>query len=162
MTVSGMNNKQCVFIEEYLTCWNATEAARRAGYKHPNQQGPRLLVDVGIQAKIQERLQGKCLSADEVLVRLGEQARSISKEYVNDWGFIDFKKLKADGLIHLVKKIKRNQQGIEVELYDAQAALVHIGRHHKLFTDKFEGTLDTQVSVKDLGKILDKIYGTTD
>jgi hypothetical protein len=29
---------------------------------------------------------------------------------------------------------------VELELYDAQAALVHIGRHHKLFTDKSELT----------------------
>ena len=160
-----MNNKRKIFVEEYLKCWNASEACRRAGYKHPNVYGSVLLANISIQAKIQERLQEKCLSADEVLVRLGEQARSISKEYVDDYGFVNFKKLKEDGLVHLVKKVKRNQAGagsIEVELYDAQAALVHIGRHHKLFTDKFEGTLDTQVSVKDLGKILDKIYGAPD
>ena len=157
-----MNNKRKIFVEEYLSCWNATEAARRADYKHPHSQGPRLLENVEVQQSIQERLQEKCLSADEVLVRLGEQARSLSKEYIDDFGFINFKKLKADGLIHLVKKVKRNQQGVEVELYDAQAALVHIGRHHKLFTDKIEGSIDTRVYVPGLDSILDKVYGDSE
>ena len=157
-----MNNKQRVFVEEYLSCWNASEAARRAGYKQPKQQGSRLLTNVDIKQEIQERLSEKCLSAGEVLVRLGEQARSISKDYVDDFGFINFKKLKADGLVHLVKKIKRNQQGIEVELYDSQAALVHIGRHHKLFTDRIEGNIDTRVYVPGLDRILDKVYGDSE
>ena len=157
-----MNNKQRVFVEEYLSCWNGAEAARKADYKHPRQQAVRLLSDINIQEEIQKRLQEKCLSADEVLVRLGEQARSLSKEYIDDFGFVNFKKLKADGLIHLVKKIKRNQQGIEVELYDAQMALVHIGRHHKLFTDKIEGNVDTRVIVPGLDVILDKVYGDSE
>lgn len=157
-----MNNKRKIFVEEYLSCWNASEAARRAEYKQPHSQGPRLLEIVEVQEEIQKRLSEKCLSADEVLARLGEQARSLSEEYIDDFGFIKFKKLKADGLIHLVKKIKRNQQGIEVELYDSQAALVHIGRHHKLFTDKIEGSIDTRVIVPGLDVILDKIYGDQD
>jgi len=39
--------KQQSFIDEYLACGNATEAARRAGYKHPNKQGPENLVKLG-------------------------------------------------------------------------------------------------------------------
>ena len=44
-----------------------------------------MLTNVDIQQEIQERLNEKCLSADEVLVRLGEQARSISKESEGKW-----------------------------------------------------------------------------
>ena len=47
--------KQQRFVEEYLVDLNATQAAIRAGYsaKTVNQQGPRLLVNVGVQAAIQ-------------------------------------------------------------------------------------------------------------
>lgn len=43
------------FVAAYLgpARLNATDAARRVGYAHPNKQGPKLLVNVGIQAEIQ-------------------------------------------------------------------------------------------------------------
>lgn len=48
--------KQQRFVEEYLVDLNATQAAIRAGYsmKTANQQGARLLVNVGIQQAIQQ------------------------------------------------------------------------------------------------------------
>jgi hypothetical protein len=50
----ALSDKQHAFVAAYLgkAEQNATEAARIAGYKHPNQQGPRLLVNVGIQEAI--------------------------------------------------------------------------------------------------------------
>ena len=72
----ALNHKRQKFIEEYLKCWNATEAARRAKYAHPNSQGPRLLLDVGIKAIIKERLDELHMSADEVLERLARIARA--------------------------------------------------------------------------------------
>lgn len=71
-----VNNRQRVFVEEYLQCWNATEAARRSGYQgDANTVGPRLLANVGIATAIQARISEKALCADEVLSRLGEHAR---------------------------------------------------------------------------------------
>ena len=134
-----MNNKQRVFVEEYLKCWNATEAARRAGYKKPNSQGPRLLVNVGIQKIIQARIEEKCMDADEVLIRLADQARGVPGEYVHaSTGAVDFEKLKKAGLLHLVKKIKRLRGSIEVEFYDQQRAMELIGKHLKMWTEKHE------------------------
>jgi len=72
----ALSNKQKAFVEEYLNCWNASEAARVAGYAHPNKQGPHLLVNIGISAEIKARLTEKTMSADEVLLRIGEQAKS--------------------------------------------------------------------------------------
>jgi phage terminase small subunit len=45
--------KQRVFVLAYLEDLNATDAARRAGYAHPNKQGPRMLVNVGISNAIE-------------------------------------------------------------------------------------------------------------
>ena len=50
---------------------------------------------------------------------------------------VDFEKARAAGRTQLVKKVKRHKDGaLEIELYDAQAALVHIGRHLGLFADR--------------------------
>ena len=58
----SLTPKQEAFVAEYLVDLNATAAAERAGYEHPNKQGPRMLVNVGIakaiasaQAKRSER-----------------------------------------------------------------------------------------------------------
>ncbi len=139
----GLTNKRRVFIEEYLQCWNATEAARRAGYKKPRQMGSRLLSIVDIRQEVDKRIEEKAMSADEVLERLAEHARSdIDDCLTTDHGvvMVDWEKLKAKGLTHLVKKFKQTKTGIEVEFYDAQSALVHLGKHHKLFVDRTEIT----------------------
>ena len=143
-----MNNKQRVFVEEYLKCWNGAEAARRADYKHPRQQAVRLLSDINIQQEIQGRIEEKCMDADEVLIRLADQARGVSADYIDDFGFVKFKKLKAAGLTHLIKKVKRNQQGIEIEFYDQQRAMELIGKHLKMWTEKHEVTGKDGESVK--------------
>lgn len=54
-----MTEKQRRFVEAYMgdAAGNATEAARLAGYAHPNTQGPRLLVNVGIARELEQRQQ---------------------------------------------------------------------------------------------------------
>ncbi len=137
----GLTKKRRVFIEEYIRCWNATEAARRAGYAHPGQQGHSLLKIIEITDLIQERIREKAMAADEVLLRLGEQARAEHTEYLLPDGTVDLQRLLADGKGHLVKSTKWDRQGnLVVEWHDAQSALVHIGKAHKLFTERHEVT----------------------
>lgn len=96
------------------------------------------------------------MSADEVLLRLAQHARGDMGDFldIGSMGFvIDLDSAKKKGLTHLIKKVKlrtqtsTSKEGIEtethymeIELYDAQAALVQLGRYHKLFTDKQEVT----------------------
>ena len=85
----GLTNKRRVFIEEYLRCWNATEAARRAEYKHPRRQGARLLSFVDIQKEVERRIEEKAMGANEVLNRLAEQARGdIDECLTTDHGIV--------------------------------------------------------------------------
>jgi hypothetical protein len=44
--------------------------------------------------------------------------------------------LLRDNKGHLVKGIKHTRYGDDIEFYDAQAALVHIGKHLGLFDDR--------------------------
>jgi len=135
----ALNNKQQAFVSEYLTCWNASEAARRAGYNgQANVVGPRMLANVSIKAEISQRLKEKHLSADEVLYRLAEQARGEHSAYLLPNGTVNYGAILEDGKGHLIHKVKQTKYGNEIEFYDAQAALVHLGRAHGMFADRVE------------------------
>ena len=154
----GITNKQRVFIEGYLQCWNAAEAARRAGYSERTAriQASRLLSKANIQEEIQNRISEKAMSADEVLLRLGDMARGDMGEFmdIESMSFnLALEKAKELGKTHLIKRVKQRtiitqkkdgdeeeNHYIELELHDSQSALVHLGKYHKLFTDKTEIT----------------------
>ena len=78
--------KQARFCEEYLIDLNATQAAIRAGYaaKSANTDGPRMLVNAGIQARIAElqaeRSRRTDIRADDVLRTLYDEARGIGPD----------------------------------------------------------------------------------
>ena len=133
----ALTGKQRAFINEYLICWNATEAARRAGYaeKYLNTNANKLLQNTTIMAEIQRRIEEMTMGADEALMRLTEQARAAYSAYILPRGTINLETMVTDGKAHLIKKIKETKYGREVEFYDAQAALQLIGKHHGLFSD---------------------------
>lgn len=47
--------KQKAFADEYLICGNATEAAKKAGYKQPHVQGSQTLEKLSVSSYIAER-----------------------------------------------------------------------------------------------------------
>ena len=139
------------FVNEYLIDFNATRAAQRAGYEGNDvtlaSVGYENLRKPQIAETISQRLQEKAMGPDEVLMRLAEQARNEQGRYITEDGTVNVPALIADGKGHLIKGIKETQHGRNIEFYDAQAALVHIGKHHKLFTDNVEhsGTVDLKI-----------------
>lgn len=151
-------DRQLLFAEYYLELWNGTEAARRAGYKGDDNTlavtASRLLRNAKVREHIDRRLSIQAMSADEVLWRLGEQARASFDDFVEfkegiSQPYLRLDKAKELGLLHLIKKLKYNKDGrLEIELYDAQTALNLIGRHHKLFTDKVEHEHTGEVLIK--------------
>lgn len=186
----ALNSKQQKFVTEYLQTFNATQSAAAAGYSENTAyaQGARLLKNAEIAEAISQHLGASAMSADEVLQRLAEQARSEHARYIvtkprldmvqmaldkkadlipaviDENGDIDVAQMAADGVLelyapyiintayvdldamrrddmmHLVKGIKHTRDGLQVEFYDAQAALQLIGKHHALFTEKQEVT----------------------
>ena len=151
-----LTNKQRVFVEEYLVCWNATEAARRAGYRNPEVMGCRLKKVKEVGELIEVRIADKAMSADEVLLRLGEHARGnlgdfIRVNEVTGEAYIDLAAAKAAGKLHLLRSYQgpSDKSAAKIELYDAQAALVHLGRHHSLFVDRTSLNGELNVSVDD-------------
>ena len=53
--VRPANLRQERFVMEYLSSGNATQAAAKAGYKHPNVQSARLLVNLSVKAAIEAK-----------------------------------------------------------------------------------------------------------
>jgi hypothetical protein len=161
-----LSPKQRAFVEAYLKCWNASEAARQAGYKgQANVVGPRLLANVSIAAAIEARLAELKMGSDEVLVRLAEQARFDPLRFVtfSETGLarIDLVALREAGLGALVKKIGYDKWGNQVvEFHDAQAAQRLIGQHHKLFTQRHEVELPQLAPLPDVLKdLIGQVYG---
>jgi phage terminase small subunit len=162
----ALSNRQRVFIEEYLKCWVGSEAARRAGYANERVAAVRLLTKDNIKAIIQERISEKAMTADEVLTRLAEHARGDMGDFmdISSMAFgLNLNKANELGLTRLIHKIKQrtvthiDKEGeeeetntIEFELYDAQSALVQLGKHHELFTDNTDITSGGQL-IKVIG-----------
>lgn len=149
----ALSAKQRAFVNEYLTCWNASEAARRAGYseKTAGSIGHENLKKPEIAAEIDRRVADHTMSANEVLIGLADHARADIGRWLSDDGAVDLAKMKEDGATKFIRKVKRTERsGVspsggewsvvtgEVELYDALAAKQLIARHHGLLTDKLD------------------------
>lgn len=137
--------KRQVFIEEYLKCWNATEAARRAGYKWPRRRATCLLDHPQVQEALQRRIDELAMDANEVLLRLAEHARGDLGEFLeiqpDGSARIDFRRAREAGKLHLLKRFSQSKQyGTQIELYDAQSALQLLGKHLGLFREQVEVT----------------------
>lgn len=142
------------FVNEYLIDFNATRAAQRAGYDGNDvtlaSVGYENLRKPQIADAISERLKEKAMGADEVLMRLAEQARNEQGRYINERGGINLALLIADGKGHLIKGVKETKYGTDIEFYDAQAALVHIGKHHRIFADGPSGDAKDPIHIKHI------------
>jgi phage terminase small subunit len=154
----SLTNKQRVFVAEYLRCWNATEAARRAGYSERTARsiGAENLTKPDIQEEITKALAEVQMSADEALVILAKQARGDIGDFmdVNRMSFeISLADAKERGLTPLIRKVRQftstrvhkdgtEEENItqEIELYDAQAAAEKILRVAGKYKDSLDVT----------------------
>lgn len=154
-----MTPKQETFVREYLVDLNATQAAIRAGYSEDTaySQGQRLLKHVEVAAALDaaraERAKRLEISADRVLEELALIGFANMGDYMRAGPdgdpFLDFSALTRDQAAALaevtVEDFKdgrgddaRDVRRIKFKLADKRAALVDLGKHLKLFTEKVE------------------------
>ena len=132
--LSGMERR---FVEAYLgrcKC-NAAAAARAAGYNiATNDDGNayRVLNRPAVRAHISARIEQACIDKNEVLARLSAIARADLSLCIDEHGGLDLQRLIESGQGFLLKGLKRRigpfGESHTVELYDAQAALVQLGK----------------------------------
>lgn len=137
--------KQRRFVEAYLgpANFNASKAARLAGYSEKTARviGLENLTKPAIEAAIQDGLARLAMPANEVLHRLADQARGSLEDFIEvtaEGWTINLQKAKDAGKLHLLHELGWTKDGPKIKLYSAAEALVNLGRHHKLFTEKHE------------------------
>lgn len=187
-----LTGKQRAFINAYLgeAKFNATEAARIAGYKGDDT----VLAAVGyenlrkpqIEAEVKSRFNEATMSANEVLARLTEIASGQITDFLDEDGAFSLKITKQRGKAHLLKKLKIKRsskkvdsftqgqeeeketletslvhEDVELEMYSAHEALRDLGKFHKLFTERIEhSNPDGSPIVQPIADALTKVYGT--
>jgi phage terminase small subunit len=151
-----LTDKEWAIIGKYFELgFNGTKAAVAAGYskKSARQIASETLSKPYIREEIKHRMKDFAMGQEEVIARLSQHGRGDMRDFIN-------KSSRAlvnhpDG--NLIKKFKRTvtttviaedksqtEEKIELELYDAQAALVQLGRIQGLFADRLDLTSDGQ------------------
>lgn len=135
--------KQELFIEAYVATGNATEAARRAGYRgndvtlqsvgRENLGKP--LIAAAIASRTAEARDA--MGADEVLEILTAQARGDIGDLARPNGtLMSIIEAKKAGVSRLVKRLDAGPLGVtRIELHDAQAAATTLGKFHGLWKE---------------------------
>lgn len=138
-----LTTKQQVFIDTYLQGFNATDAAKAAGYAWPTREGWRLLhtsKNAAVREAISQRLSANAMTADEVLSRLAAQARASIGDFLTvaddgSWE-IDLAKARDAEKLGLIKTLWVDRNGrVRLELHDQQHALEVLAKYHGLFSD---------------------------
>lgn len=130
--IAGLNEKQKKFIEEYVICLNATEAAKKAGYskKTAYSIGQENLKKPEIKKAINEYLKKiqdeKIANAKEVMEHL---TRVLRGEQMEETIVIEGQ---GNG-ISKARKIKK-----EISPKDRLKAAELLGKRYGLFNDKLE------------------------
>lgn len=126
--------KQKAFADYYIETGNATEAARRVGYKKPNVQGSQNLEKLSIKSYIEERVK----ALDEKRIAKGEEVLQY--------------------LTKVMRGEEKDQFGLDPSLQDRTKAAELLGKRYRLFVDKVEQKVDATVnSTAKLDSILNQL-----
>ncbi len=152
----ALKPKQQLFLSEYLTDFNATQAAIRAGYSpnSANQTSQKLLKKSEIQDEIARKLTEKAMKSDEILQEIADIARGNMGDYldVSSVAFqINLRDAAEQGKLKNIKRIKQKttticrengedveQNQLDFELWDKLKALELLAKMQGLLVDKHE------------------------
>lgn len=175
----ALSQKYRDFVDAYMETGNASESARRSGYKgkRPDQAGYEYLRKPEVAEEIEVRT-ALIMPPHEVIQRFAARARSSIADVlrlpflgpmpedqppqtIDNWA-IDLIKAQQTGAIHQIKKIKSGRWGPEIEMYDPLAAQELIGKYHGLFVDRTEITGEDGAPLfPDFEQALHKSYADT-
>jgi len=151
--------KQKVFCLEYLLDFNATAAARRAGYsqKSSHNLGAQLMGKPHIQAQIQKEVEKRAkrteITVDRVLQEIARVAFLDPAKLFDDAGKLfsihdmdeDVRRAIASLELEELFSGRGEDRGVignlsKIRLVDKKGSLELLGKHLKMFTDKLEHT----------------------
>jgi phage terminase small subunit len=147
-----LTRKQRLFVNNYVRCLNATEAARASGYGNTYSSaavaGHQLLKKPKIKSEVTRLLEKRTIPESEVISRLADMATASMEDFINPSSLsgrveINLAKARQRGKLHLLKKFKRKIDGsVEIELHDSQAALDKLVRIYGI-------NAPTQIAITD-------------
>ena len=150
----ALTYKQRAFVEHFLgdeeVQWNATGAARKAGYKFPNVAGPTNLVKPSIQRHIAARLVEMGASSQELVWRWLIRMRADISPFVGPLTF-DIEGLKEAGLGFLIKGMRVTRNSRTYDLRDPDKAEEMLAKHLGMFVERREHSGEVAVIVKTVG-----------
>lgn len=161
---NGLNPKQRLFVLEYLKDFNATEAAKRAGYskKTAKQIGSRLLTQVDVSAAIADTIKSlinKPLSdIERIVLEAVRLAHSdVRKAFDKDGQLVDIHALPDDvaaaiSSIEVQENPKKGPDGeifIErvrkIRFWDKNSALRLLAQYHRMLVERTETEVKGEV-----------------
>ena len=115
--------KQKAFADYYIELGNATEAARRAGYSNKTAAviGTENLIKPNIKQYIDERLK----KIEDKRIAKGEEVLQY--------------------LTKVMRGEEKDQFGLDASLQDRTKAAELLGKRYRLFVDKVEANVDTNI-----------------
>lgn len=119
-----LSTKQIRFVEEYCIDFNATAAAKRAGYslKTAAVIGCENLIKPNIKKAIADKLNSLTMSAEEAMVRMTNFARGSIYPFlhVDDQNFmtIDLTTDEARDNLYMIREVKQTKKVLNDQLYD--------------------------------------------
>lgn len=123
-----LNVKQQRFVDEYVKTGNATKAARRAGYKNPNSNAARMMVNDGIRKAIDSRLKEmeshKIADAKEIMEFLSASMRGeINEEVITRDGH-DWKQISQRDRLRAAELLAKRYRLVDAEPVEARVRLM--------------------------------------
>ena len=145
------SEKEQIWLSEYLKTFNAAEAARRAGYKWPHQQGAQKKAK--FRAEIDEILHKRAMTPEEIIDELQQIAQGDLADFmdIHGMGFnLTLEEAKEKGKTKLLKKVRqkttifsgRNEEDdrevhdLDIEMYSRHEALRDLAKLHSLFIER--------------------------
>lgn len=153
-------NQTRAYLKVHPIRESISEDEKRKKYDVARTSASKEFAKPNIKAEIKYRLQEATMSAPEILKRYTDIARGSIKSFVRvaEDGFVyfDLSQPEAQANMHLIKKMETKRERkiegtgenaeewegewVKVELHDAPSALLQLGRHYSLFTDKTDLT----------------------
>lgn len=156
-----LSERQQRFVDHYLQCLNATEAARLVGYSHPNVTGPRLRRMPAISAAIDQGLAASSVGRSELLARLSVIARGSLLDFVeedeNGRLQVTLEAGRRAGMLQCVRKWVGGKKGSVIEFYSALDALVVLLREYsKAGEEDDKGGLTSADAIRVIRGLLER------
>ena len=160
MAGGKLKDKQKRFAEEYIVDLNATQAAIRAGYSEKTAYsiGHENLNKPDIESYIQELMQARSdrteITADRVLKELAKIGFGNVKNLYDDSGKLKKVNELDEDVTATIQEITEESIGETItrrkyKTADKKSSLELLGKHLKLFTEKFElGNIDPNKPLK--------------